>query len=531
MMSIRRAFLATASAAALVGMTAGLLPATAHAQAYPDRPIRLVVPYAAGGGTDAIARVIAQGMTEQLGQQLVVENNGTAGGNVATAQAAKADPDGYTLLMANQGPMTVNPHLFKNVKIDPLTAFDPVTLIAEAPLVVVVPEGSPFTNFQALVEKAKSNPGGLTYGSAGNGSASHLATLLLAQTAGLDMVHVPYKGAGPAITDLIGGRLDFMITTLPSVVGFLDSGKAKPLAVTMQERSARLPEVPTIAESGFPNYLAAAWYGFAVPKGTPPEIVAKLREATVAATKTDTVKRSLDVEGAVVIGNTPEEFGTFMQGEFAALGRADQDDRADHGLNCATSRNVADLSGTVREASNVELGLRSRAMWSAGWWWWRSAGCSCCSGASWRWARSFRMGPGYFPTILSWLMVALGGGDGRAGLAGAAPGGCVRRGAVARPGADRRGHAVLRAGLARAGPAAGAAGGGARHRLGQPLRQPQGLGRPGPGHRRVLLGPVHQGAGPAAAADRPLAAAAAYWSPPPPPPAPAPAPATAAPAQ
>ena len=148
------------------------------------------------------------------------------------------------------------------------------------------------------------------------------------------MVHVPYKGAGPAITDLIGGRLDFMITTLPSVVGFIDSGKAKPLAVTMQERSARLPEVPTIAESGFPDYQAAAWYGFAVPKGTPPEIVAKLREATVAATKTDSVKRSLDVEGAVVIGNTPEEFGSLHAGRIAALGRADPDDRPDHGLNC-----------------------------------------------------------------------------------------------------------------------------------------------------------------------------------------------------
>ena len=228
-----------------------------------------MVPYAAGGGTDAIARVIAQGMTEQLGQQLVVENNGTAGGNVATASAAKAEPDGYTLLMANQGPMTVNPHLFKNVKIDPLTAFDPVTLIAEAPLVVVVPEGSRFASFQAIVDEAKANPGGLTYGSAGNGSASHLATLLLANTAGLDMVHVPYKGAGPAITDLIGGRLDFMITTLPSVVGFIDSGKAMPLAVTMKERSKRLPEVPTIAESGYPDYEAAAWYGFAVPTGHP----------------------------------------------------------------------------------------------------------------------------------------------------------------------------------------------------------------------------------------------------------------------
>jgi tripartite-type tricarboxylate transporter receptor subunit TctC len=310
-MPTKRDLLATV----LFAATLGLAPFAANAQAYPDRPIRLVVPYAAGGGTDAIARVIAQGMTEQLGQQLVVDNNGTAGGNVATAQAAKADPDGYTLLMANQGPMTVNPHLFKNVKIDPLTALDPVTLIAEAPLVVVVPEGSPFTDFHALVDAAKAKPGGLTYGSAGNGSASHLATLLLANTAALDMVHVPYKGAGPAITDLIGGRLDFMITTLPSVVGFIDSGKAKPLAVTMQERAKRLPEVPTVAESGFPDYQSAAWYGFAVPKGTPPDIVAKLREATVAATKTAEVQRSLEIEGAVIIGSTPDEFGTFMQSE------------------------------------------------------------------------------------------------------------------------------------------------------------------------------------------------------------------------
>src|SRR5215212_7063899 len=179
-MPTKRDLLATA----LFAATLGLAPFVANAQAYPDRPIRLVVPYAAGGGTDAIARVIAQGMTEQLGQQLVVENNGTAGGNVATQQAAKADPDGYTLLMANQGPMTVNPHLFKNVKIDPLTAFDPVTLVAQAPLVVVVPQGSPLASFQLLVEEARKRPGGLTYGSAGNGSASHLATLLLARTAG-----------------------------------------------------------------------------------------------------------------------------------------------------------------------------------------------------------------------------------------------------------------------------------------------------------------------------------------------------------
>lgn len=305
----KRMLLATAIVAA------GMVPFASMADAFPDRPITLVVPYAAGGGTDAVARVIAQGVTDQVGQQVVVENNGTAGGNVATAAAAKAAPDGYTVLMANPGPMTVNPHLFKNVKIDPLKAFDPVTLIAKAPLVVVVPQESRFTSFQAIIDEAKANPGGLTYGSAGNGSASHLATLLLANSAGLDMVHVPYKGAGPAITDLVGGRLDFMITTLPSIVGFLDSGKATPLAVTTPERAKRLPEVPTIAESGYPDYQTAGWYGFAVPKGAPPEVVTKLRDATVAAMQSPDVQKSLDIEGAVVIGSTPEEFGAFMQSE------------------------------------------------------------------------------------------------------------------------------------------------------------------------------------------------------------------------
>lgn len=305
----KRMFLATALAALVGGSFA------ASAQSFPERPITLMVPYAAGGGTDAVARVIAQGISGQIGQQIVVENNGSAGGNVATAQAAKAEPDGYTMLMANQGPMTVNPHLFKNVKVDPLTAFDPVTLVAEAPLVVVVPEDSRFTSLQAIVDEAKADPGGLTYGSAGNGSASHLATLLLANVAGLDMVHVPYKGAAPSITDLVGGRLDFMITTLPSVVGFLDSGKAKALAVTTRERAKRLPDVATVAESGYPDYEVGAWYGFVVPTGTPPEIVAKLHDATVAAIKTPAVQKSLDIEGAVVVGNTPAEFGAFMAQE------------------------------------------------------------------------------------------------------------------------------------------------------------------------------------------------------------------------
>src|SRR3954447_495104 len=299
----------------VAAVLASVFASPVMAESYPAKPIRLLVPYAAGGGTDAIARVVAQGITEKLGQQVVVENNGTAGGNLATQQVAKSDPDGYTMLMANQGPMVVNPHLLKNVKIDPLTAFDPITLIAAAPLVVVVPENSPITSVKQLVEEAQKEPGKLTYGSAGNGSASHLATLLLAETANLGMVHAPYKGAGPAITDLLGGRLDFMVTTVPSVVGFIDGGKLRPLAVTTAQRSKRLPDLPTIAESGWPSYEASAWYGFAVPKGTPPEIVAKLREATVEAINSPQVLPRLETEGAEPVGNTPEEFGTFMKEE------------------------------------------------------------------------------------------------------------------------------------------------------------------------------------------------------------------------
>src|SRR3954447_3406335 len=203
MLKRKNSFLATAAtfASSLVVMTS-ILGAPAFAEGYPNKTIRLLVPYAGGGGTDAIARVVAQGLTEKFGQQMIVENNGTAGGNLATQQAAKADPDGYTVLMANQGPMVVNPHLFKNVKIDPLTAFDPLTLITAAPLVVVVPKNSPHKTIKELVEHAQKNPGKLTYGSAGNGSASHLATVLLAQVTNFQATHVPYRGAGPALNDL-----------------------------------------------------------------------------------------------------------------------------------------------------------------------------------------------------------------------------------------------------------------------------------------------------------------------------------------
>ena len=300
----------------IIGAAVALIAGTAAAQtAYPMRPIKLVVPYAAGGGTDAIARLVAQGVGERLGQTMVVENNGAAGGNIATQQAAGAAPDGYTVLMANQGPMVVNPHMFKSVKIDPLAAFDPVTMIASAPLVLVVPKASPLASFEDFVTFAKKNPGKLSYGSAGNGSASHLAALLLGQVARLDMVHVPYRGAGPALNDLVGGQTNFMITPLPSVAGLVEGGQLRALAVTGKSRVASLPAIPAVAEKGYPDYEASAWYGFAVPKGTPKDIVKALREATIAAITGSVLKERLASEGAVPVGNSAEAFGDMMRQE------------------------------------------------------------------------------------------------------------------------------------------------------------------------------------------------------------------------
>lgn len=308
-MFTRRSIAAIAAALAFAP-----LPAFAQAD-FPNRPLKLLVPYAAGGGTDAIARLVAQAVSEKLGQTMVVENNGTAGGNVASQQAAGAAPDGYTVLMANQGPMVVNPHLFKSMKLDPLTAFDPVTLITSAPLALVVPAKSNIKTVAEFMEFARKNPGKLSYGSAGNGSASHLATVLLAQISGLNFVHVPYRGAGPALNDLVSGQTDFMITTMPSVAGLIEGGTVRALAVTTTTRAPTLPDVPTLEEAGAKGYDSGAWYGFVVPKGTPAPIIAKLREATIAAINTDLVKSRFRNEGAVPIGSTPEDFRKMMEAE------------------------------------------------------------------------------------------------------------------------------------------------------------------------------------------------------------------------
>ena len=304
----------------LIGLAAALIAvaaAPAQAQSYPTRNIRLIVPYAAGGGTDAMARAMGQVLTSKLGQTVVVENVSAAGGNLATQIASTSLPDGYTILMANQGPIAINPHLIKSFKINTLEAFDPICLVAITPLVAVIAANSQFKDFRELLAFARANPGKLSYGTAGVGSASHLAAILLNTAAGIDTVAVPYRGAAPALIDLIGRRIDFMITPLSSLIGAVQSKTVRPIAVAARQRVAALADIPTIRESGVPNYDAGdgAWYGMVVPKGTPREIVKRLHDAIIEGLKEPLVASHLSNDGAYPVGSTPEEFRAFMKAE------------------------------------------------------------------------------------------------------------------------------------------------------------------------------------------------------------------------
>lgn len=299
--------------------TAALIAEPAFAQTkYPERPITLLLPYAAGGGTDAIARIFAEKLAQNLGGSIVVENRPGAGGNIATDAAANARPDGYTLLIGNQGPMVVNIHMFKNMRNDPEQKLEPIALIADAGLVVVVnPKKYAFNTLKELVDEIKGKPGKLTYGSASNASASHLATLMLAHVTGIRARHVPYRGAAPAIGDLIGGHIDFMITTTPSVLGQIEGGTLKALAITSEKRSAVLPNLPTAAEAGVPGYVASAWYGLLGPKGLPVDVKAKLEAASIDAIQSPELAAKLKEDGATPSGMKSDAFRAFMTKERA----------------------------------------------------------------------------------------------------------------------------------------------------------------------------------------------------------------------
>ncbi|MCQ4159260.1 tripartite tricarboxylate transporter substrate binding protein [Roseomonas sp. GC11] len=312
---ISRRSLLAGLAAGTAATLAAPRPALADTGAWPRRPIRLLVAYAPGGGTDNVARVLAAQLQTVLGQPVVVENKPGAGGNLATEAVAQSRPDGYTLLIGNQGPMTVNQSLFPSLKIDPLKVLEPVALVADAPLVAVTGPGSKATDLRSLLAEARGKRGGFSYASASNGSASHLAAALMFQMAGVEAEHLPFRGAGPALNDVVAGHIPFMVTTLPSVAGLIQGEMVRPLAVTGTRRIAALPQVPTVAEAALPDYHASAWYGVVAPRGLPEGIRARLEAAIADSLGVPEVAKRLAEEGAVPARMGADDFARFMATE------------------------------------------------------------------------------------------------------------------------------------------------------------------------------------------------------------------------
>jgi tripartite-type tricarboxylate transporter receptor subunit TctC len=285
------------------------------AQDYPARSITLVVSTAAGGGNDIMARVIGEAMSRTLGQQFVVENRPGAGGTTATRQIAKAAPDGYTLGMGNTGTLAQGPAFYANAGYDPRKDFAPIGMIANAAVAIVVHPTVPANTLQELIALARKEPGKLTYGSGGAGTPNHLTGVLFSQAADISIVHVPFRGSGPAVAGLVGGHVSLMFAGLPSVIGNIKNGLVRPLAITSAKRSSFLPDVPTVAELGFPGFEAAQRYGLIAPAGTPPAIVDKLNAALNEALKSEQVKARIASEGADPIPGTPQDYAKDIESE------------------------------------------------------------------------------------------------------------------------------------------------------------------------------------------------------------------------
>lgn len=298
---------------AAVALAAGL----AHA-AFPDRPITIVVPYAPGGAADAVARVLATRMGAKLGTSVIVDNKAGASGTIGASYVAKASADGYTMLY-DATPYSINPHLFPKMPYA-ANALQPLSLVLLAPNALIVKSDSPLKSVNDLIAKAKAEPGKLNFASGGSGTVQRLAAELFRQKLQLDMVHVPYKSGGPAIADVMGGQVDFMFGTIAASYPLVSGGKLRALAVSSPERSKRLPDVPTVAETVIPGYEAYEWNGVFLPAGTPEPIAAKLQQALVDVLKEDEVKQRLSDLGAQAIGSTPADFATFLKKEDAKWG-------------------------------------------------------------------------------------------------------------------------------------------------------------------------------------------------------------------
>lgn len=284
---------------------------------YPTKPIRMVVPSSPGSGPDIMARAIGQALTESLGQPVVIDDRPGAGGIIGSEAAAKSPPDGYTLIMSNAGAHTVNASLYAKLPYDPIRDFAAVTLVAMAPNILIVPPTLPARSVKELIALAKAKPGELTFGSGGNGSTAHLSGELFKSMAGINIVHVPFKGSPGAVIAVIAGQISMAFPNIPPALPQVRSGKLKALAVTTAKRSAALPDLPTVAESGLPGYEATAWFGVLAPAGTPSSIIAQLNAAIVRSLHTREMRERLIAEGTEPVGNTPEQFAQIVRNDIA----------------------------------------------------------------------------------------------------------------------------------------------------------------------------------------------------------------------
>jgi tripartite-type tricarboxylate transporter receptor subunit TctC len=294
-----------------------MFAAAAIAQPYPSKPVKVVIPLPAGSTPDIVGRTLAEKLQKALGQPFVVDNRTGAGGNIGTEAVAKAAPDGYTLLVSINGPVAVNKYLYKNLPYDPDRELQPISLLASAPQMLVVTPKVPADSFKAFIDYAKRNPGRLSYGSVGAGSASHLTMELLKSEAGLFIVHIPYRGFPPAVTDMLGGNIDAMFAIIPAVLAQVKAGKMKALAVTALKRNSLAPEVPSVAELGYPHLESLAWIGLLAPAGTPSEIVARLGGETVKAMQAPETREALGRQGFDVVASSPDEFSRWIRSESA----------------------------------------------------------------------------------------------------------------------------------------------------------------------------------------------------------------------
>lgn len=299
-----------------------LAPRIAVAQApWPERPVRIVVPFPPGGSNDIIARLLSEALRERLGQPFLVENRSGAGANIGADLVAKSPPDGHTLLVAAPGPFAINQHLYRTMPFDPARDLVPVALVAEVPIVLMVPNASPATTLGELIALARRQPGRLSFGSSSIGGTNHLAGELLKSMAGIDIVHVPYRGAAPAMTDLIAGRLDLYFDNMPGVLPHVREGRVRAIAVAGAARASVLPELPTMAEAGLPGFEASAWFGMAAPGGTPPAMVARINAAVLAALADPGLRARLAQAGAEPGRLDATGFARFVEAEREKWGR------------------------------------------------------------------------------------------------------------------------------------------------------------------------------------------------------------------